>query len=241
MMTRPAISRAVLLVMVPAALIAWASVGAASGDGVSHADRAGMQAVQFSVKDLLELSSFQGTLISYQRFLTDTRALRVAAGLALDFNDRSTDVEFAGIDAAASADLTDWDHEGTVKIQLLFYRGEDSVLLYYGGGPTVGYADYHYENIIYGVSGDDLDYRYYGQDGSEWLLGLQSVLGVQWTVNDHFALHGEYGLTARYRLTESTSSYFRSDNPDLEEWSESRTTSPELSSDGVLVGLSVYF
>jgi opacity protein-like surface antigen len=213
----------------------------AGGTGANDGGRAGRQAMEFAVTSSFTLSAFQGMLISYQRFLTDRRSLRLAAGLSLDVDNRSLDVEYEDIGAEESADLKGWDHSGTVKAQMLFYTGNGPVLFYYGGGPKISYSDFHSESLIYGVGGDELQYRYYGEDDSSWLLGIQCAAGVQWTINERFALHAEYGLTARYQMTETETSYFRSDNPDLDEQTHTRLRSPGLTSDGVLFGLSVYF
>jgi hypothetical protein len=199
------------------------------------------QALLFSVRNLLEISEFRGQLISYQRLLGEGRALRVAVGLSLDATEEQHETELGAVDFEKSYDTTDWDHEGSVGLHLLFYRGESPLRVYYGGGPVVAYSDQHYEDLIYGVSGDEIEYRYYGYDGSEWRLGLQGILGVQWDLSETFALHAEYGATARYRLGERTYSYYRTDSPGLQELTETRIRSPQFLSDGVLVGLSVYF
>ena len=221
-------------------LIIVAPVAIQAGDQRAD-DRAGRQAIQFSVGDWLDIGAFQGPLISYQRFLSDTRALRIAAGLSLDLDDVEEETELGAVDEARTSELTDWEYSGTVKVQMVFYRGEDPVLLYYGLGPLVGYSDYHYEDIIYSVVGDVIHYRYTWRDGSEWRLGVQGFVGVQWTINERFALHAEYGATAQLRLGTSEYYYYRTDNPGLEEDTKSTRRSPELNSDGVRAGLSVFF
>jgi hypothetical protein len=214
---------------------------AAEHAAVSDVGFRGMQAVQFSVGGNFSISEFQGALVSYQRFVRDRRAVRIACGLRLDLDDSEMDVEFEGIDASDSVELSRWSHEGTVRIQMLFYRGSGPVYLYYGGGPVVSYLDYLTEDMVFSADGSDLEYRYFGYEGSEWGLGLDGVLGIHWPINETFALHAEYGATAEYKLRESSETYFRSDAQNAAERIERRTKSPEFSSNGVLVGLSVFF
>ncbi len=79
---------AAALLTVPGAGLAGDSRAPDAGGQAEPRGLAGTQAIQFSVEGFLELSEFQGQMFSYQRFLTDTRAIRVAGGLFLDLDYR---------------------------------------------------------------------------------------------------------------------------------------------------------
>ena len=204
-------------------------------------DFEGQQAVQFTVDDNFTLESFQGQMFSYQRFLSDTRAIRVAAGLFLDRDDRDMEEELSGGDYVGSADVTYWKYEGTLKIQMLFYRGAGPVRFFYGAGPKFSISDYHNEYVDFFTSGGDLEYRIRTDDTDEWSFGLQAMAGVEWFINDMFALHAEYGVSGMYVFSENVDEEVHSSN-DAYSWRRATTTSsPEFTSDGVRFGLSVHF
>lgn len=226
-----------LTVVLVAALAATSAAGCRSGTG----DLKGRQAVQFSVGDDFQLSAFQGQMFSYQRFLSDTRAIRVACGLFLDHDDTDVDAALDDGEFTAEADLKYWDYDGTIKLQMVFYRGRGPVWFYYGAGPKFSYRDYHSETISYSTFDGDLEYSYRRRDIEEWSLGLQGFAGVEWHINEMFALHAEYGVSTFYEFREEVEERFLSSQEGFDSRLVYRTDSPGFDSDGVRFGLSVYF
>ncbi len=225
---------AAALLSVPAAAVAdgWYSPEAG--------ELAGSQAVQFSIESLLTLSEFQGQMLSYQRFLTDNRAIRVAAGLFLDLNYSDLDIEYYGGEITGSAELTNWSHRGTLKLQMLFYRGNGPIRFFWGAGPKVSYTDIHGEDINY-YPYDELEFTYYVRDIDIWELGLQGFAGVEWFINGMFSIHAEYGASGKYAFEDRVEYRIDSHDPDSNRKIATSTTSPEFVSDGVRFGLSARF
>ena len=225
-----------------AALLSVPAAAAADGWYSPPAgELAGRQAVQFSIESCLTLSAFQGQMLSYQRFLTDSRAIRVAAGLFLDLNDSDLDVEYYGGELTGSAELTSWGHRGTLKLQMLFYRGAGPIRFFWGAGPKVSYTDIHGEDVNYSPHDDELQFVYYVRDTDIWEVGLQGFAGVEWFINGMFSIHAEYGASGMYTFEDKVEYRVYSHDPDSSLRIETTTRSPEFSSDGVRFGLSARF
>ncbi len=223
------------LLSVPAAALGAGRYSPAAGG------LAGMQAVQFSVGSHLSLSEFQGQMFSYQRFLTDNRAIRVAGGLFLDLTDSDLDVEYYGGEQTGSAELSSWRHSGTLKVQMLFYRGDGPLRFFWGGGPKVTYTDRHTENVHYSPYGDELHFVYNTSDIDTWGFGLQGLAGVEWFINRMFSIHAEYAVSGMYAFEDRVEQRIYSYDPDADRRTDTTTRSPEFSSDGVRFGLSARF
>jgi opacity protein-like surface antigen len=202
---------------------------------------AGMQAVQFSVGSHLSLSEFQGQMFSYQRFLTDNRAIRVAGGLFLDLDDKDVDVEFYSAGETGSAEPSTWSYRGTLKLQMLFYRGNGPLRFFWGAGPKVTYSDSHSESVYYSLYGDEVFFDYRTRDIDRWELGLQGFAGVEWFMNEMFSLHAEYSVGAMYKFEDTIEQHIYEDDPGSNRRIDTTTRSPEFTSGGVRVGLSARF
>ena len=200
-----------------------------------------MQAVQFSIGSHLSLGEFQGQMFSYQRFLTDSRAIRVAGGLFLDLDDRDMDVEFYSAEETGSAESSSWYHSGTLKLQMLFYRGDGPLRFYWGAGPKVSYSDSHSETVYSSVYGDELSFAYNTLDANRWELGLQGFAGVEWFMNEMFSLHAEYAVAGRYKFEDTIEQRISEHDPSSNRRTDTTTRSPEFDSDGVRFGLSARF
>ncbi len=202
---------------------------------------AGMQAVQFSVGSHLSLSAFQGQMFSYQRFLTDNRAIRVAGGLSLDLDDEEIDVEFYSAEDTGSAEASTWYYSGTLKLQMLFYRGDGPLRFYWGAGPKVTYTDSHHESVRYSIYDDELSFTYYTSDTDRWELGLQGFAGVEWFMNEMFSLLAEYSVAGMYKFEDAIEQRIYEDDAPSNRRIDTTTRSPQFTSDGVRVGLSARF
>ncbi len=231
-----------LCVFLAAALLSVPAAAVADGwYSPPPGELAGRQAVQFSIESLLTLSEFQGQMFSYQKFLTDSRAIRVAAGLSLDLTDTDLDVEYYSSEQTGSAELSSWHHRGTLKVQMLFYRGDGPLRFFWGGGPKVTYSDNHTENVHYSPYGGELHFIYNTRDTDTWELGLQGLAGVEWFINRIFSIHAEYAVSGMYGFEDSVEQRIYSYDPDSNQKISSTTRSPEFNSDGVRFGLSARF
>lgn len=234
-----------LCVLLAAALL-FVPVTGTAGDhhapkGCEPRGLAGTQAVQFSVGGHLSLGAFQGQLFSYQRFLTDSRAIRVAGGLELDLDYVDQDIEVQGGEQTGSAETSGWNHEVMLKVQMQFYRGDGPLRFFWGAGPKVVYSDSHYEDVNFNTYDDDLEYRFRVLDSDKWDVGVQGFAGVEWFINDTFSLHGEYSVSGMYSFRDGLERQTYSDSPDYDVVLATSTRSPRFTSDGARIGLSARF
>ncbi len=226
---------AAALLSAPAGAVADGSYSPAPGE------LAGRQAVQFSIEGFLTLSEFQGQMFSYQKFLTDSRAIRVAAGLSLDLTESDLDIEYYSGEQTGSAELSSWRHSGTLKVQMLFYQGDGPLRFFWGGGPKVTYSDRHTENVHYSPYGDELHFVCNTSDIDTWRFGLQGLAGVEWFINRMFSIHAEYAVSGMYGFEDRAEQRIYSYDPDADRRIDTTTRSPEFTSDGVRFGLSARF
>jgi opacity protein-like surface antigen len=230
------------VVLAAAALLSVpASALAVDQDLPADGGLAGKQALQFSVESFLSLAEFQGQMFSYQRFLTDSRAIRVAGGLFLDLNKKDQDVEYYGGEQSGTAETSAWSHRATLKVQMQFYRGDGPLRFFWGAGPKVTYADAHSEDVDFNTHSDELEFIYFTRDTDRWEVGLQGFAGVEWFINEMFSLHAEYGVSGVYTFEDKLEHRVYSSGPDYTFMLATTTRSPEFNSDGVRFGLSARF
>jgi len=224
------------------ALAALLAVGPFAGSDAlagPPADLAGAQAIQFTVDNNFTVSAFQGQMISYQRFLTDKRAVRLAAGLYLDRTD--SDVSKTYDDDIGERELLNWDNSFTVKAQYVFYRGDGAVRYFWGAGPKVTYGNSRSETSSSRYEAGNVEFILYGYDNESFGAGLQGFCGVEWFINDLFSLHAEYAVSAMYTWTRRFEERAETWDPESYESYTSERRSPSFSSDGVRFGLSARF
>jgi len=235
--------KAGFLVPVLTALLLWpvAPALADGGEGGAATGFEGRQAVQFLVGSSFTLQAFQGQLFSYQRFLTDRRAFRLAGGVFLDRRDKQLDI---GYDAGATTgelELLGWDNSATLKAQMVFYRGDGPVYFYWGGGPKLTYTDFRSETASHYTADDEVGFSIYALDVDRWGGGLQGFAGVEWFLSDHFSLHAEYAVSGMYTYEKTVDERLDTFSPDTRRRFETSGWTPEFNSDGVRFGLSAYF
>jgi hypothetical protein len=226
-------------VIAAVATLLLAASCALAGGGCGSTGLAGDQAVQFSIDRNFEFNSFQGQLFSYQRFMTDRRALRLAAGLSLGRD--SIDSEAQHSDDVNDTELTRWNTDVTLKAQMVFYEGGGPLYFMWGCGPQVTYRNYHTENAADQYAGGDVSFILFSYEQNEFGLGLHGFAGVEWFINDTISLHAEYGASAMYIFSGTEEERLETDDPAsyIRETVESR--GPSFSSDGVRFGISGHF
>jgi len=200
--------------------------------------------LQFQVR-LLELSSFQGGLISFKYHFNDHIAFRTGVNLSFDNSDSEEvrDVIFEDSTIFTSKSKND-DFTITIPAQFLYYINPDSeVKVFLGLGPSITYminndrtTDYNYSDNYHGTILIESKSKYYS-------IGLSSAYGVEWFFTDNMSLTGEYGFSFSYyyretnidrmRIFQDRDNYIAKDKRKVEGW--------RFQSTGVLFGLSIYF
>ncbi len=188
------------LTVVLALLVLTALSSVVEAYDAASALQKGSQALQFGVGYDFKLSPFQGATISYERFVRDRLALRVGAGISMDYSKGPYVEEFrdGGI-GSGEVDVALWRHAYSISCHLVSYRA-GQVALFYGGGPKVTYSNYldqRYSFYPSSSGGDIYSSRRRYWDRS-WGVGLEGVAGVQWVLNDRFRLLAQYATAVMY-------------------------------------------
>lgn len=185
----------------------------------------GSTALQFQISDNFNLDSFSGSIISYKRQHSDTRANRI--GLSLNnsyswrnFPDNDNDLEITDLDLSVGIDYT-W----------MTYTNPDSdIKFYYGYGPGINFG-------IDKASREETDRKNTRQTAYYGVAGI-GYAGVEWFFQSSMSLHAEYRGSVRINHRRETNTSEVNGDEDV---IEANTTSIRLGGNGVRFGLSVYF
>jgi hypothetical protein len=233
-MIRRSVSVAVgIAVLLCAAAVAQPALAAAAG-------RPRGQAIQFRIGENLALTQFSGATIAYQRCVSGNVAWRV--GVTVDLNYSASDYSETGTGEAemdAGADLKEWSHQVAVSSEWLVLRGSP-VSLYFGGGPRFSYSTSQREYVDF-EQGNEQNWHTNRVDTSGLSAGAVGVLGVQWAPSDWCALHAEYRVTASYVRRVEETWRAASGNAEYTHDQDQTWNGFALDSEGVRVGLSIYF
>lgn len=228
--------RCLRTVVVVAALTVAVSGSAHGG----HCERPSGQSIQFGIIGDFRLGTFEGTTISYQRFLSERVAWRVGVSIDVDYSAVDySETSIGDLEEEGDTDLTQWNNSFSAVSEWLVYRGAP-VSVYFGGGPRISYTTRQSESVWF-YPDDEGSWRASGRQEKSLGLGLSGVIGVQWAAADWVALHAEYRLDAMYR--HETSDRWNAEGGSHEYLTEHCTVADRfvLDSKSVRFGLSVYF
>lgn len=231
------------VIVIAVFLVSPGDVFAAGADPTGGLPHKGSHALQFQIDESFTLTSFQGSMISYMKFLRNRTALRIGISVSGYLSEEEQIREYPNSDSLGlrEADSNSWSHNFTLLGQLLRYKRRGLIWLYYGGGPKIVYANRHNDSYDYRRYGDELTKVYSDFKLLSWSIGSSGVVGVQKLFGDYVALHAEYAFSIMYRWTSSTSESKRAGSPDQDMKITRDSSSLYVSSDGVRFGLSVYF
>lgn len=185
----------------------------------------GSKALQFQISENFNLSSFDGSTISYKRQLSEDRARRV--GLFFDnfiansdSPDSEQESESEGLRSNVGVNYT-WMNYTDPEADIKFYYG-------YGPGINIGYDKTVNEDTIL------KDTRQFFSFG---IAGI-GYAGVEWFFHSSMSLHAEYRASVRVSTSRFKRTTVVNSNEDI---SKRNSTRIDLGGDGVKFGLSVYF
>jgi len=202
--------------------------------------------LQFRVR-FLELSSFQGSLISFKYHFNDNFAIRSGIGFSMSTNDSEKERElydYGGDTLFTKIKADEENYSISVPIQFLYYfNPQNEIKFFVGLGP---YFSFSTEERIENDLSEPNDKYYANLRNSEsknYFLGISAVYGVEWFFTDKMSLTGEYGFRFGYYYGEGTSSVTREYPDDIVyiEHTKSKGDGWRFISNLVLFGLSVYF
>lgn len=244
------------------ALLAFSSAAAAQTQDHSLED--GSWALQFQVSGLVNLSDFQGGIISGKYHLADTRAIRFGVRLRASTLDR-TDESFqesettfpgGGVQGDTYESEREADgHEFSVGLRsqyLVYPAPVRQIKLYVGGGPMVDFGWSANEQVM--IVAPPAEANFHRLDETEssarsWSFGAQGILGAEWFPARRISLTAEYGAGLVYtttwgtreQRTTSTTETTEGDRIDVDvDVDESETSAWGLDALNATLGLTLY-
>ena len=193
------------------------------------------QALQFSISDRFSLGSLDGTILSYQKKLSNKWWLRIGTGMLI--NTADTKSHFYYEPDSTTTNFSSSNTSFRIELQAL---GEfhpivgDKTDFYIAFGPQLEYYasksyDYDYTDNIW-----ELD-----REGQRVGVGVVSLFGVEWKLTRYLSIKTEYGAEI-LRSTNVDTRYeirYDRDATKIENESVYVTMSPK----SVALGLALYF
>lgn len=191
----------------------------------------GKFALQFQISDILTLSSFQGATFSGKYHLGKRSAIRLGLTISLDDSDFEEDYIYE--DMTNDSENAIYNAFGlTLNSQYLFYLvATPDIGFYLGGGPLVGFGNSETETTR---EISDSTVSNSNITGNSFLVGLDGIIGIEWSFHKAMSLSAEYGVMIYYRNSEEN---FK----DLRTTHNRASKSIRLTSEAVKFGISVYF
>ncbi|MEQ9035290.1 hypothetical protein [Gracilimonas sp.] len=173
------------------------------------------------------MSSFSGSMLSYKKQVTNSRAHRL--GLSLGSRFRSSDIE----DDPNERNNTNSNNNLSFSYTWMNYVNPDAqIKFYYGFGPGVDA----------GFQKSEMDEINSKRTTKEYTIGLSALgyTGVEWFFHPSISLHVEYQIsaTASYTQNQSINKNKPADNTVKQIINEREFA---FGGNGVRFGLSVYF
>jgi len=159
----------------------------------------GTKAIQVGIGKLLSLTSFQGTLFSYQKQLAPGKARRIGVSISSDLwnGDGTTDqLYYNSYDSTSNIENHTFDRNvyqisASISILSIRYKPVKNGFYYYRGiGPKIGfnYTDNH-------IGSSSRAYDYNQTLIKTGTIGCLGVLGTEWFVTNNLSLMAEYRST----------------------------------------------
>jgi len=189
------------IVLMVLLLILFTTLSAESRDSTNIFIKDNSKCLQFSIGSNFQLSSFQGSTISFKKHISESRAYRLGFTTSGNIEDRN---EFTNYDTDSLdyRQITDIDNLG-IKItgQYLKYIPYEHSYFYYGCGPKImfsqGYRKIQYEDYSSGsweLQGD-ISKSYY----KSIQFGLVFIAGIEIFISKSISIHSEYSQEMLYQ------------------------------------------
>ena len=203
------------------------SAAFAQNEDTDHSLYKGSRALQFQITNNFNLSSFNGSFISYKRQISETKAQRIGVSLSSRFERNELE------DDPNEREAFEMVNSITGSFTWQTYLNPDALVkMYYGFGPGAGIGYGKNEN-------DELNLNRVNKSFSGSLSGL-GYTGVEWFPHPAISFHAEYRASASIQ-------YGRVESIDKNKITNQSQTNAQnfrefrLGGNGVRFGLSVYF
>jgi len=191
----------------------------------------GKYALQFQISEDFTLTNFQGATLSGKYHLGTRSALRM--GLSLNFDNSSRDLEASLLDTMNYNETAETNSFGfLISSQYLNYLvGTADIGFYLGIGPAIGFS---HSKMEFNSEISDSTIQDGSGTGESFTVGLDAIVGVEWSFHKDMTLSAEYGIKFYYtHQTEKFESTSRKDERTIEAF--------RITANYVNFGISVYF
>ncbi len=236
--------RGPLTALICCCIVGYATVPDAAADKGKgkrrHSLDKGIHALQFEIENDFDLSSFQGSTISFKKHTSDHSAYRVGLSTSFSSSDQTRDQYENGESVPYARETKTNSFSATVNLQKVFYRSPAStaIHLFYGLGPKLGFSHSGSDSRI-DSSPSAISDRHSDRDA--WTFGLSGVLGVEWFASRDISFLAEYGSALQYdysKRTDEQTIYGQTTDRNL---IKEKSDGFSLNSSAVKFGLSAYF
>ncbi len=212
----------------------------------------GAWALQFGIGSNFSLTSFQGFSIAAKYHLSSTNALRAGVTITGATNNGTSLSRANQADSLANSESSSLSSNSTTVnfvVQYLWYLGPSRPIHFYLAlGPAVSYTHssdgqdaINYYNLGIPTAIRTLSSSRYTQ----WGLGANVAVGVEWFAVHWFSLRAEYANTVQYQwATKKTTSTNENSQTTIVVSTQNSSSSSNgwsFGSQGVSFGLNVYF
>ncbi len=199
--------------------------------------------LQFRTYNLLSLSSFKGSLVSYKFHTTDDHAYRIGVSARA----RKTDEQKIR-DSFRSTDtsMLDQDINGNeiffelILEYLTYFNPKDDLKMFLGFGPRLYLNINNFDTDDVTFSGNS-----YVKENKfdRYKFGLTFSYGLEWFFRKNMSLHAEYGFNISYIYEENNFTRINDydSNPNGLDKSSEKRTGFEFDDANTLLGISLYF
>lgn len=207
------------------------------------------RAIQFRINDNFNLSSFQGSVISYKKHITEQNAYRIGISLSKNFQSEegnkyydlwSKDTLYNDTESSINNIHKKWGF--AIMAQWLKYSESNyGIFTFFGVGPKATYTYFYSENETRSLDSSWTDLNYHVIESNIINIGMTCTLGVEWFFRNNMSLHSEYLTTytlgkRKYSIEDINEDYLR------KRVTKEKTETPINSlSSSVEFGLSIYF
>jgi hypothetical protein len=163
-------------------------------------------AFQFQIADNFQLSSFQGSVVSMKRLLSEKKAIRFGLSISAKVSNNDSESSAASDSLVSSRQLDHSSYGIDVSAQYLCspYR-VSGIVFFIGTGPLLSYnyAKSDDKNVYYQSAIGDIVTAKHTATAKNYGLGIVGVCGVEWFLKEKLSLTAEYGLSIQYSWRDS--------------------------------------
>ena len=191
----------------------------------------GKFALQFQISENFTLTNFQGTIFSGKYHLGKRSAVRLGLSFSLDDYDSENETSIGdSINSGQNSSYNGVDFR--IYSQYIYYPVSVSDIGFYiGSGPFIGFGNNETEQT-YEIFDSTADKSTNSND--LFTIGIDAIIGIEWSFNRWMTISAEYGLQLYYlNTTERTEAFDRVRERNLDSF--------RLTSSAVKFGISVYF